>query len=444
MIESLDAIAEALESIPDPFVCSGAWAPSDALAIEVPGAGKVRLDAKAGPALEALSEPAPFGDGARTREDPKVRRATRVRARGAVRVHGFEPRASGVLDEVEQALSPREKLTATLLDVHVYGKGGHFVRHKDTPRDLDMVGTLVVGLPIPHRGGAFRVIHGRDERLFDWRGAPGWVAFHGDVDHVVEEVTRGYRVTLAYALSLSGVGREASSDRARPFRDALQAALADRQFVPRGGHVLVPCARMVISSREKPRALELRHLRGLDRDIAAAAESLGLPVLVRACLAFSAEGAPLEDTEIARLERPIAPRAIARLGACLTIEEDGGESEAGEVTSLAPLLAPGGAPDAIVMRRNARWTLVHEALFSPTGYFGNEHFDALVYDFAAIEIAIQDTVGRGLEAPRRVAHAKFGVGTVLSINEGGTERALEVRFADGTVKKLLERVLRPA
>jgi hypothetical protein len=468
----LRALAEALDSIPDAFACGGEWTPSGPVALDVPDRGTIPIGPDAGAQLAELCEPADFGDGDSTRRDPAVRDALRLPARGAVVVRGFDPRGMGILDQVERALSPREKLRATLLDVHVYPKGGHFVRHKDTPRDLDVVGTLVVGLPVPFRGGALRVGDGRAEQVFDWgsrsptergdrRGAPGWAAFHGDVDHRIDEVTSGHRVTLAYALSLAGVGRDGASDRAAPFREALRAALADRTFIERGGDLLVPCARLVISERQKPRPLDLRSLRGLDREIAEAAASLDLEVAVRPCLAFSKRGKHSSAREaldasidVVRLKRPVRERAVAELGGMVsfadTISSDEGELElTEEAEAFARHVLDIGAPHSMVLRREARATLVHETAYSATGYFGNEHYDALVYSFAAIEVAVPDTIGRGLEKPppppeaRRVKHAKFGTGVVRSVDRSRAEVALEVEFEDGTVRKLLERFVQP-
>ena len=66
-----------------------------------------------------------------------------------------------------------------------------------------MVGTLVVTLPSPFKGGAFVVEH-MGERL-TWRGTKDrlqFVAFYADCHHEVTPVTDGYRVVLSYNLML--------------------------------------------------------------------------------------------------------------------------------------------------------------------------------------------------------------------------------------------------
>ena len=37
---------------------------------------------------------------------------------------------------------------AELLKLNIYGEGGHFVSHRDTPASRDMFGSLVVCLPV--------------------------------------------------------------------------------------------------------------------------------------------------------------------------------------------------------------------------------------------------------------------------------------------------------
>ncbi|MEP6864969.1 MAG: hypothetical protein ABJE66_30395 [Deltaproteobacteria bacterium] len=112
------------------------------------------------------SEDAPFGEKGETKLDKKVRHAKRLVARGKAIVAGFEP--SSVLPAIEKALSPRFHLDAKLEDIIVYEKGGKFVRHKDTPRTANLVGTLVVELPIAHE----TIVDGGKKHVVDWSGKP--------------------------------------------------------------------------------------------------------------------------------------------------------------------------------------------------------------------------------------------------------------------------------
>src|SRR4051812_3640042 len=142
----LSALETALDAMPEPLVVVGTIEAPTSIALAIPEAPVATLgDARAFvETLLANAEPAPFGDGTRTRVDRAVRDALRLRARASVEVIGFDPEKAGVLEAVERALSPREKLRATLTDVLVYPPGGKFERHVDTPRGPEMVGTLVV------------------------------------------------------------------------------------------------------------------------------------------------------------------------------------------------------------------------------------------------------------------------------------------------------------
>ncbi len=112
------------------------------------------------------------------------------------------------------ALCPRDPnpLRAELYALNLYLYGGHFTRHKDTPRGSDMVGSLVVELGPPYKGGELVACHRGVTEVFRWGGKrykepgerAGWAAFFGDVDHEVGRVLSGERVTLTYTLRRGG------------------------------------------------------------------------------------------------------------------------------------------------------------------------------------------------------------------------------------------------
>ena len=88
------------------------------------------------------------------------------------------------------------------------GPGGFFKAHVDTPRGTAMIGSLVVILPTDHEGGSLILRHGGKEWTFDSAEAvdtasspqAAFIAFFSDVEHEVQPVTSGYRVTLTYNL----------------------------------------------------------------------------------------------------------------------------------------------------------------------------------------------------------------------------------------------------
>lgn len=397
---SLDALRAALEALDEPAHCGGDVSVDDSLAIALPGGDVARVSAPDFVAwLLERSESAPFGQGGVTRIDRDVRDALRLRARGDARVVGFDPEA--ILDEVESALSPRERLAAELTDVVVYPVGGHFLRHKDTPRSPDLIGTLVVGLPIAHTGGAFEVNDGDAGETFDWSGPADptrvrWAAFYGDVDHAVAPVTAGARVTLVYALLRTGRDR-ADPDWSRRFAavDACVRRLTDGDLP-----LMIPCTRLAVCLDDAT-VLSLDVLRGADRELADALTRAGLTVRVRACLAArdredGSDASPpqltarwLSDVAFARLARPLTEADLAGRRPCVTFVApvgDGGGYFEHEVTSWEALLDAPLPAERWLVRRTAAATLVSELEFAGDGYVGNAAYEAFLYRLAALEV----------------------------------------------------------
>ena len=207
-----DRLKAVLDGIHEAACCSGVCKVEERVAIALPD-GDVSAADDAGFVewLLAHAEPAPYGEGGETKLDKQVRHAQRLVARGKAEVHGFDP--ASLLDTIASTLSPGAALAAELTDVIVYPKGGKFARHKDTPRTADLVGTLVVGLPIAHTGGAFVVDDGGgSSQKFEWgkptaAGTLPWVALFSDADHEIEPVKSGTRVTLVYALRRTDTAR---------------------------------------------------------------------------------------------------------------------------------------------------------------------------------------------------------------------------------------------
>lgn len=396
-----EALRTALDELAEPGFCVGSYRPTERLAIALPDGDVAAVD---DPMfvdwLRAHSEDAPFGHGGKTKHDPKVRNARRLVARGAAQVAGFEPAA--ILGEIEQALGSREHLAAELTDVLAYPAGGHFARHKDTPRRADLVGTLIVGLPIVHHGGAFEIVDAGKPHTIDWSGAQDattlrWVALFSDADHEVKAVKSGTRVTLVYGLYRTSRLRP---DSARTAQLAKLEQVARAIKLPKKRPLMIACTRHVITSdAAQPQGLDV--LRGLDRDIADVMARCGYQVAVRSCItaadAYEAEqsedrGArslPVETLySIARLAKAIPPKVIANFDDTVTFGDSADyEGEEIDATALGPYILDQVEIDDWVIRANAAATLLHEAeMFSDDGYFGNEGYEAHIYALAAIEV----------------------------------------------------------
>ncbi len=398
---SLDAFRKALEDLEEPAYCEGSFRTPERIAIALPDGDVGSVDDKMFVDwLVEHAEPAPFGMGKETKLDKKVRDAMRLKARGKAEVAGFDPK--DILDDIERALSPSEYLDAKLTDVLVYRPGGHFTRHKDTPREPSLVGTLIVGLPIAHEGGTFTVHDGIEEHEVDWSGkvqpdVVRWTAMFSDADHAIDPVTKGARVTLVYSLSLSGRRR---TDPAAAKKLAKVDRLAASLAIPKSPLALA-CARHVITENQAlVQGIEV--LRGGDRQIADVLVAHGFDIKVRVCITpIDGYDNPVADDEtparlpadaiysIARLGRPLTKKELAKIDPdCCTFAEtanyDGEEMSA---STFAPFIHDSLDPAQWVIRSRAAATLTYEAAtFLEDGNFGNEGGAAHIYTLAVMEV----------------------------------------------------------
>jgi hypothetical protein len=372
--------------------------------------------------LRAWCAPASFGDGTETRTDVRVRDGRQLYARdGALAVEGFEDALREILAQVRASLCPHEAAppTAELHSLNVYGSGGHFVAHKDTPREPSVFGTLVVCLPLDFSGGRLVVEH-EARATFDWErrssffgSSPDkearricWAAFFGDVDHRIETVTSGCRATLTYELrrapgsAVSAAPEPSESEAA--FATALTEALADPEFAPDGGKLGIPCLHLyAVSTGERTlRGIEILRdgLKGRDRLVAAAVERAGLVPRVAPYVFETCAG------DSWRLHRDVSTRdkqmfAQKRLTGSvlerkLPFELHADHQRADDVTWLVrpPWLSRYRAPaDG---RPEPAVALLGETEYSATDYFGNEASDVAFYAAAAILFDVPPTAAR--------------------------------------------------
>jgi hypothetical protein len=340
-------------------------------------------------------EPAPFGHDGETKLDPGVRDAIRLRARGAATISGFD--LPSVLALLERELSPRHDLVAKLTDVLVYPTGGHFERHKDTPVSPAHVGTLIVGLPIAHTGGAFRIDGLAGTDVIDWSGpiheTVRWVALYSDLDHSISPVTSGSRVTLVYELSRSGRVND------NPVYERHVAALRTSALeMPPQGPLMIACAHHVIGL-DDPQPQSIDSLRGTDRVIADILVERGIRVAVRTCVvARDSEQDEYrggdrfridDEVHFARLDKPLLEPDIAALLECVTFVEpfgDGGGYFEEDTTNLQPWIIDELPLANWIFRRSAAVTFIRAAGFAEDGFVGNGAMDAYLYKLAALEV----------------------------------------------------------
>lgn len=372
--------------------------------------------------LRAWCTPASFGKGTKTRTDVVVREGRQLYARnGALAVEGFDKALRDILCQIRESLCPHETAppSAVLHSLNVYGRGGHFVAHKDTPREPSVFGTLVVCLPLEFRGGRLIVEQG-SRATFDWEtlfhsGSSTdkearrirWAAFFGDVNHRIETVTEGCRATLTYELRRApgaeavAPGKPGESEAA--FMAALVESLADPKFVSNGGKFGLPCLHLYAVptlGRTLPEFENLlNHMKGRDRLVTAALQRAGLmpgvvPYIFENCVG---ESWRLSRNASARERKIFEQKRLkgSSLEQKLPFEFHSGDHNPDDVTWLIRPPWISAYPEPADGRPEPEVELLGEPEYSATDYFGNEASYAAFYAAAAIIFDVPKSSARG-------------------------------------------------
>lgn len=428
---ALQNLQLAIHGVMAPFACEGTLVPDgpvvlvfrDGSRFEVQRAENSYKQKELLKPLLARCKPAPFGEGKTTRYDRNVRDALQLRAEhGAFFVENFDPESAGVLRAIQRALLPHDPnpISAELYGLNIYTDGGHFEPHKDTPRGADMFGTLVVCLPSQFSHGDLVLVHRGVVRKFDWANAiqkqtdPSrlhWAAFFGDVDHQVEHIWAGARVTLTYLLRRGEGGAPTASageDLAPRVQEAWRELLADEDFLPQGGTLAYPCchlyhqdARFQVKQRPITRQ-SASNLKGRDQMVAATAIEAKLkvrfqPYMFENCAdeIWKLEHFPTNQ-EKARLGRQMDPSDLENALPILASSQDEGGFgltwiESPPSLMSEKLIAQAGESGLPAAAR------LHSCEYSDTGYFGNEGSEIDLYAYAALHIEIPP-LGQGPRA----------------------------------------------
>ncbi len=361
-------------------------------------------------------KPAPFGDGKKTRYDRNVRDALQLKAeRGGFSIQGFDPESASILKKIRHELVPHDPnpIAAELYTVNVYTQGGHFAPHKDTPRGQDMLGTLVVCLPSQFSSGRLVLSHRGVVQKYDWGSAIAkqktpiqlhWVAFFGDVDHQIERIWSGARVTLTYLLrrgtSSAPPHDVVDEDLAPRIQEGWQALLADKSFLPKGGILGYPCCHLYHQDARLQRQQSsidrqsLTMLKGRDHLLAATALQVGLKVTFNP---YMFENCADETWQLHRFPTNQEKAKLGWQVDASDLEEAlpirASSETAGDfgVTWLEP---PPSSDQSTWQSKEDRdpelpaAAHLHSCDYCPWGYFGNESSEVDLYTFAALHIAI--------------------------------------------------------
>ncbi|OQD86871.1 hypothetical protein PENSOL_c084G03942 [Penicillium solitum] len=245
-------------------------------------------------------DPASFGRGQEDVIDPRYRKARKLEPRHFFT--SFHPSDFGILQNVEQILLPNfntlsqnslpfRKLSAELYKLNVYsGPSGLFRQHVDTPRSQSQIGSLVVCLPSPFKGGNLIVQHEGKQVTFDWShqsaSAIQWAAFYSDCEHEIETVTEGERITLTYNLYVTEpVGGSILPSlivdpKSLSLHSFLKELVVEPGFMKEGGAFGFYCSHAYPHTSDEAPMLLPRALKGADLVLYSVFKSLGIQINV--------------------------------------------------------------------------------------------------------------------------------------------------------------------
>ena len=157
--------------------------------------------------LVKMAHKAPFGKGSKTIIDANVRSVWEIDADKISFLNpGWQLLIATLIKKVKAGLGiEKTEVTASLYKLLIYENGDFFVAHKDSEKEKGMFGTLIIGLPSKHTGGALCVRFGSKEETIGFEEAVNqyqipFAAFYADCEHEIEKITSGYRICLAYNL----------------------------------------------------------------------------------------------------------------------------------------------------------------------------------------------------------------------------------------------------
>ncbi|KAK1224957.1 hypothetical protein PQX77_012106 [Marasmius sp. AFHP31] len=220
-----------------------------------------------------------FGDNKalETKVDPAVRNAREIPK------DGFEVEP-GLLEDVAEIWADNflpSEVRVEPYKIHIYGKGGHFKSHRDTP-ESSLVGTFLLGLGDHTAGGKYSRPdkeasdeEASDEEIDEGNFCIGgirrtakrgqWVAFHPDVPHSVERLESGNRAVIAFKIfSLDSDGAKTEvSGRYPAVVEKAKTALED-----------IKGSFGIVLQHQYPMGTDSRNLVGSDAVLLAAAQQL--------------------------------------------------------------------------------------------------------------------------------------------------------------------------
>jgi hypothetical protein len=268
-----DRLGKTLRGDAEPASSTDLTVRMDALTLDVEEFGRAKFPVTPAKArkLITLGKPARFGRGQDTLTDPEVRDTWEIPI-DLVRATWDPIVLSDVLDTVKEELGlpNAAELDVDLHSLLVYEPNQFFLKHQDTEKTDEMIGTLVVTLPSSYAGGELMIGMGEDWKAYRGsRESLSLVAFYADCQHEVLKLRSGYRITLTYNLMLRGgtaPRQEGDAGTVAELADLLREHFGTPATHSWGHRRADPPPRLVylLDHEYTPRALKWTRLKGAD------------------------------------------------------------------------------------------------------------------------------------------------------------------------------------
>ncbi|KAF9351427.1 hypothetical protein BGX26_010568 [Mortierella sp. AD094] len=160
--------------------------------------------------------PSGFGMNERTVVDTSYRNCKELKPKDFAISNNYNEILPKIVAQTATILESPKPIYASLNKLCVYETHGFFKEHVDTPQS-NIFASLVVCLPTAYEGGMLIV----EKNEYDLSSATSikWCAFYSDYKHKIEEVTKGFRVTLTYDLLYLDIPEPT------PYRDVLYKSI---------------------------------------------------------------------------------------------------------------------------------------------------------------------------------------------------------------------------
>ena len=378
--------------------------------------------------LVAEMPQASFGHGKQTKQDKSVRDALQLSGKD-FEINISDQQLESILTQVKENLLLETDIVAELYSLNVYQKGGKFLKHKDTPRGDDMIGTLLICLPSLFCGGDLKVQMGDEDATYfvggdTWSGERKgglyrwwdnryrkddplvlpWCAFFADVDHEIKPVSGGVRMTVAYLLRRKDAASASvhmpraikPDEQGSIIEEHLARALKDKTFLNDGGKIGFPCMHLYTNRDVFPRgktsddplsAKQVKNLKGKDLMVANAALSCNLDVYLVPYLSHDCQA----DEGDMRLEKFPSKKKCPKYMDDDDVASHFGAKPCGR-DRCADEEQPWNHANVWILgygvSKQAKTSVGYTQNYNFEGYFGNEASEATFYVQSALHIQV--------------------------------------------------------